>query len=71
MSARQIARLRALIEEKKREAEEVNDDIDEEEYYEEPTKVSFSVSLEDLCDSRHLWTVIRKKRKKMIVLRLQ
>ena len=45
MSARQIARLRALIEEKKREAEEVNDDIDEEEYYEEPTKVSFSVSL--------------------------
>lgn len=45
MSARQIARLRALIEEKKKEAEGVNVDVDEEEYYEEPTKVSFSVLL--------------------------
>ena len=50
MSARQIARLRALIEEKKREVEEVNDDIEEEEYYEEPSKVSFSVFLCDLCN---------------------
>ena len=50
MSARQLARLRALIEEKKRlaeaAAEEEEYDEDEEEYeeeYEESNKVSFSV----------------------------
>ena len=43
MSARQLARLRALVEEKKRQEEEAEEDENEEEYCEEQPRMSFSV----------------------------
>lgn len=44
MSARQLARLRALVEEKKRQEEaEQEEDENEEEYCEEQPRMSFSV----------------------------
>lgn len=49
MSARQLARLRALIEEKKKEleGEPESPEEEEEEYYEEPAKVSFAVGIKN------------------------